>query len=227
MAELLPFHGLLPSVERASAVAAVPYDVVNTREAAGLAKGNPYSFLHVSRPEIDLEYGIDLHDEKVYRQAGEAFRRLCREVPLTVDAGKHLHLPRQTRYRRGCGEGARQDAAVQLHGGGRHPPHALADRRGDQRKALRTVPDRGAGVLYRGRPSPQRRSRTHRRRVRAEEPGPHRQRGLQLFSDRRISGRPAEDPALQPGGAHAEPPHAGDLPDADRRKIPDQSGRRR
>ena len=54
MAELLPFHGLLPSVERASAVAAVPYDVVNTREAAGLAEGNPYSFLHVSRPEIDL-----------------------------------------------------------------------------------------------------------------------------------------------------------------------------
>ncbi|WP_177994614.1 DUF1015 domain-containing protein [Victivallis lenta] len=92
MAELLPFHGLLPSVERASAVAAVPYDVVNTREAAGLAEGNPYSFLHVSRPEIDLEYGIDLHDEKVYRQAGEAFRRLCREVPLTVDAGKHLYL---------------------------------------------------------------------------------------------------------------------------------------
>ena len=92
MAELLPFHGLLPSVERASAVAAVPYDVVNTSEAAGLAKGNPYSFLHVSRPEIDLEYGIDLHDEKVYRQAGEAFRRLCREVPLTVDAGKHLYL---------------------------------------------------------------------------------------------------------------------------------------
>ena len=92
MAKLLPFHGLLPSPERAAQVAAVPYDVVNTREAAELAKDNPYSFLHVSRPEIDLEYGIDLHDEKVYRQAGEAFRRLCREVPLTVDAGKHLYL---------------------------------------------------------------------------------------------------------------------------------------
>lgn len=92
MAEFLPFHGLLPSVERAAAVAALPYDVVNTREAAELAKGNPYSFLHVSRPEIDLEAGIDLHDERVYRQAGEAFRRLCREVPLTVDANKHLYL---------------------------------------------------------------------------------------------------------------------------------------
>mgnify|MGYP000848879632 CR=1 FL=1 len=94
MAELLPFHGLIPTVERAAQVAAVPYDVVNTREAAELAKGNPYSFLHVSRPEIDLEYGIDLHDDKVYRQAGEAFRKLCREVPLTLDAGKHLYLYR-------------------------------------------------------------------------------------------------------------------------------------
>ena len=92
MAELLPFHGLLPSPERAAQVAAVPYDVVNTREAAELAKGNPFSFLHVSRPEIDLAPGIDLHDETVYRQAGEAFRRLCREVPLTVDEGKHLYL---------------------------------------------------------------------------------------------------------------------------------------
>jgi len=94
MAELLPFHGLLPTAERAAQVAAVPYDVVNTREAAELAKGNPSSFLHVSRPEIDLESGIDLHDEKVYRQAGEAFRKLCREVPLTLDAGKHLYLYR-------------------------------------------------------------------------------------------------------------------------------------
>lgn len=96
MAELLPFHGLLPTAERAAQVAAVPYDVVNTREAAELAKGNPLSFLHVSRPEIDLESGIDLHDDKVYRQAGEAFRKLCREAPLTLDAGKHLYLYRLT-----------------------------------------------------------------------------------------------------------------------------------
>ncbi|MDR0932506.1 MAG: DUF1015 family protein [Victivallales bacterium] len=92
MAELLPFHGLLPSKERASLVAAVPYDVVNSQEAAELAKDNSYSFLHVSRPEIDLPDGIDLHDDKVYRQAGEAFRRLCREVPLTQDPGKHLYV---------------------------------------------------------------------------------------------------------------------------------------
>ena len=92
MAQLLPFHGLLPSVERAAQVAAVPYDVVSSREAAELAKGNPYSFLHVSRPEIDLEYGIDLHDERIYAQAPAAFQKLCKEVPLTLDNGKHLYL---------------------------------------------------------------------------------------------------------------------------------------
>ncbi|MGE4563327.1 MAG: DUF1015 domain-containing protein [Victivallaceae bacterium] len=92
MPKLTPFHGLLPSVERAALVAAVPYDVVNSREAAELAAGNPFSFLHVSRPEIDLEPGIDLHDEKVYLQAKAAFAKLCAEVPLKLDAGKHLYV---------------------------------------------------------------------------------------------------------------------------------------
>ena len=94
MAEFHPFHGLLPRPENAAAVSAVPYDVVNTAEAAELAKGNPLSFLHVSRPEIDLEPGIDLHDERVYAQAGAAFRRLCAEAPLTLDQGLHLYLYR-------------------------------------------------------------------------------------------------------------------------------------
>jgi cysteinyl-tRNA synthetase len=72
-------------------VAAVPYDVVDSAEAAALAAGNPYSFLHVSRPEIDLEEGIDLHDDRVYAQAKAGFDRLCKEVPLVVDAEKHLY----------------------------------------------------------------------------------------------------------------------------------------
>ncbi len=92
MPKLTPFHGLLPVVERAAQVAAVPYDVVNSQEAAELAKGNPYSFLHVSRPEIDLEPGIDLHDEKVYNQARTAFAKLIDTVPLKLDGGKHLYV---------------------------------------------------------------------------------------------------------------------------------------
>ena len=92
MAVLAPFRGLLPVADRAAQVAAVPYDVVNSAEAAELAAGNPYSFLHVSRPEIDLEAGIDLHDPRIYAQAAAAFARLIREVPLQQDEGEHLYL---------------------------------------------------------------------------------------------------------------------------------------
>jgi len=92
MAVFLPFNGLLPVPEKADKVAAVPYDVVDSAEAAALAAGNPYSFLHVSRPEIDLEPGIDLHDDRVYAQAKTAFDRLCREVPLITDKEKHLYI---------------------------------------------------------------------------------------------------------------------------------------
>ncbi len=94
MAKLLPFNGMLPPPEKAALVAAVPYDVVNSEEAAALAAGNEFSFLHVSRPEIDLEPGIDLHDEKVYAQARNAFAKLREIVPLTVDSEPHLYIYR-------------------------------------------------------------------------------------------------------------------------------------
>ncbi|MCQ2378257.1 MAG: DUF1015 family protein [Victivallaceae bacterium] len=92
MAQLLAFHGLLPTPERAAEVSAVPYDVVNSEEAAILAEGNPLSFLHVSRPEIDMEKGIDLYDDRVYAQSRTAFERICREAPLSEDAGRHLYV---------------------------------------------------------------------------------------------------------------------------------------
>ena len=92
MSEFLPFHGLTPEPEKAAEVAAVPYDVVNTDEAAKLADGNPLSFLRVSRPEIEMEPGIDLHDDRVYAKAAENFKRLKEEAPLTPDAGEHLYV---------------------------------------------------------------------------------------------------------------------------------------
>jgi len=94
MAVLQPFHGLVPTPEKAAMVSAVPYDVVNSEEAAVLAEGNPLSFLHVSRPEIDMEPGIDLHDDRVYAQAKAAFDRIIAEAPLTVDEGCHLYVYR-------------------------------------------------------------------------------------------------------------------------------------
>ena len=60
MAVFNAFHALMPRSEQVAKVAAVPYDVVNSEEAAVLAQGNELSFLRVSRPEIELEKGIDL-----------------------------------------------------------------------------------------------------------------------------------------------------------------------
>jgi uncharacterized protein (DUF1015 family) len=92
MAKVLPFNGLLPEPAKAAKVAAVPYDVVNSEEAATLAEGNMLSFLRVSRPEIELEEGISLYDNKVYEKAAENFRRLCEQAPLKKDKGEHLYV---------------------------------------------------------------------------------------------------------------------------------------
>jgi uncharacterized protein (DUF1015 family) len=95
MAKVLPFHGLLPVPEKAAQVAAVPYDVVNSEEAAKLAEGNPLSFLRISKPEIELEPGIDLYDDKVYAKALANFKRLCERAPLKLDQEEHLYIYRQ------------------------------------------------------------------------------------------------------------------------------------
>lgn len=94
MAKVLPFHGLLPTPEKAAQVAAVPYDVVNSEEAAKLAEGNPLSFLRISKPEIELEPGIDLYDDRVYAKALANFKRLCEQAPLKLDQEEHLYIYR-------------------------------------------------------------------------------------------------------------------------------------
>ncbi|MEM8488655.1 MAG: DUF1015 family protein [Bacteroidota bacterium] len=66
MAILHPFRALRPVPAKASEVACVPYDVINTKEARQLAAGKPLSFLHVIRPEIDLDAGVDIHADAVY-----------------------------------------------------------------------------------------------------------------------------------------------------------------
>ena len=94
MAVIRPFRALRPSAERAHEVASVPYDVVNTEEARALAEGNPLSFLHVSRPEIDLPPGTDLYSDAVYRKAVENFEKLIATAPLEKEAEPSLYLYR-------------------------------------------------------------------------------------------------------------------------------------
>jgi uncharacterized protein (DUF1015 family) len=77
-----------------SDVASVPYDVVSTEEARAIAADNPASFLHVSRPEIDLPNGTDIYSESVYRKAAENFESLIRNCPLESDSTPSLYLYR-------------------------------------------------------------------------------------------------------------------------------------
>src|ERR1700752_1113114 len=94
MAIIRPFHALRPPAERAAQVAAVPYDVVNTAEARERAAGNPWSFLHVSRPEIDLPDGTPIYSDEVYAKAVTNFEKLKKEGPLQLEETPSLYLYR-------------------------------------------------------------------------------------------------------------------------------------
>ncbi|MFY9608489.1 MAG: DUF1015 family protein [Blastocatellia bacterium] len=94
MATIRAFQAQRPTKEKAADVAAVPYDVVNTTEARELAAGNPLSFLHVSRPEIDLPDGTDVYSDAVYHKAKENFEKLKTAAPLFVDETPSLYVYR-------------------------------------------------------------------------------------------------------------------------------------
>ena len=94
MATIRPFRAERPPNDKASLVSAVPYDVVNTAEARELAAGNPLSFLHVSRPDIDLPDGADLYSDAVYHKAEENYAKLRATAPLTVEASPSLYVYR-------------------------------------------------------------------------------------------------------------------------------------
>jgi len=81
-----PFRGLRPLRERAADVAAPPYDVLNTDEARARAAGKPWSFLHISKPEIDLPAGTDAYSPQVYAKGAESLRRMVDEGVLKREA---------------------------------------------------------------------------------------------------------------------------------------------
>ena len=94
MAVITPFRALRPTPESAARVAAVPYDVVNAQEAHALAHGNPLSFLHVSRAEIDLPPDTDPHADAVYGKAVENFAALKSQAPLVAEDAPSLYVYR-------------------------------------------------------------------------------------------------------------------------------------
>jgi len=95
MATLKPFAALRPRPELAGRICELPYDVMSSEEAREMAAGNPLSFLHVSKPEIDLPPGTDLYSPAVYAKGKENFERLIREGSLVRDAQPGFYLYRQ------------------------------------------------------------------------------------------------------------------------------------
>ena len=85
MASIKPFAALLPRPDLASRICELPYDVMSSNEARQIAVGNPLSFLHVSKPEIDLPPETDPYDAAVYAKGRENFARLIAEGALRQD----------------------------------------------------------------------------------------------------------------------------------------------
>mgnify|MGYP002564100377 CR=1 FL=1 len=79
MAKLRPFRAVRPAAALASRVAALPYDVMSSDEAREMVVGNPYSFLHVDKAEIDLPRETGLYDDIVYQTARDNLRRMIAE----------------------------------------------------------------------------------------------------------------------------------------------------
>lgn len=100
MATLRPFKAVRPHADYASRVASLPYDVMNSSEARQMAEGNPYSFLHVSRAEIDLAPSVDEHAPEVYRRARENFDRMQQDGILIQDSEPRLYIYAQVMDKR-------------------------------------------------------------------------------------------------------------------------------
>ncbi|HEY6227700.1 MAG TPA: DUF1015 family protein [Verrucomicrobiae bacterium] len=95
MATIKPFAALRPKPELAARICELPYDVMSSEEAREMARGNNLSFLHVSKPEIDLPPGTDIYDAAVYAKGRENFQKLISSGALKQDAAPAFYLYRQ------------------------------------------------------------------------------------------------------------------------------------
>jgi uncharacterized protein (DUF1015 family) len=95
MADVRPFRGVRPLPNLAEKVAAPPYDVLDSDEARILAKNNPYTFLHINKPEIDLPPDVDLYDPRVYQKGAENLRRFLKEGIIVQDPAPYYYVYQQ------------------------------------------------------------------------------------------------------------------------------------
>lgn len=95
MSQIKPFRAYRPKSELAAQVASVPYDVINSEEARKLAEGHPRSFLHVCRPEIDFEPGVDEHADEIYAKGAENLKKFVKEGVLLQEHSPCLYVYQQ------------------------------------------------------------------------------------------------------------------------------------
>jgi uncharacterized protein (DUF1015 family) len=96
MAVIKPFKGLRPPKEIVADLSCLPYDVMNSTEAAEMAKGKECSLLHITRSEIDLPADIDIHSETVYNKSKENFKKWQEKGWLAQDAQPMFYIYSQT-----------------------------------------------------------------------------------------------------------------------------------
>ena len=96
MAIVRPFRALRPRKDLVDRVASLPYDVMDRKEAKEMAKGNPYSFLHIVRSEIDYPSSVDQYDEKIYKKARKNLRVFEEDGILVQDENPSIYIYRQT-----------------------------------------------------------------------------------------------------------------------------------
>lgn len=95
MAVLKAFRAIRPKSEYAEKVGALPYDVMNSDEAREMVKGNPYSFLHIDKAEIDLPLGTDIYSDEVYKKAKENLDALSEKGICIEEEKPMLYIYRQ------------------------------------------------------------------------------------------------------------------------------------
>lgn len=95
MAIVRPFKGIRPHGQYGSKVASLPYDVMNRNEAKEMAQGNPYSFLHVVRAEIDVPDEVSQYDDQVYQRASDNLEAMLKNQVLIQDDQPRYYIYRQ------------------------------------------------------------------------------------------------------------------------------------
>jgi uncharacterized protein (DUF1015 family) len=140
MATIKPFAALRPKAELAARLCELPYDVFSTEEARQVAAGNPLSFLHVSKPEIDLPPKTDPYAPEVYAKAKENFERLIAQGALHGDPEPRFYLYRQVLGRH-CQVGLVACASCQEYLDGVIKKHELTrpDKEDDRLRHIETL----------------------------------------------------------------------------------------